>query len=84
MAQLKRKQVRVYLDEAAQEKFDRLVSEIGSLSESSVMTALLTAALDACADNGYRMPLPLRFRINELDRGLNDPKTTKYGVRRPP
>lgn len=65
MGSLKRKQVRVYLDEQTGQQFTRLVTVIGSMSESAVMTVLFSAALDACAENGYRMPLPLKFTINQ-------------------
>lgn len=68
---LKRKQVRIYLDAESEKDFGKLVEAIGSMSESAVMTVLVSAALRACVDRGYRMPLPLKFQIRE---GLEDQK----------
>jgi hypothetical protein len=69
---LKRKQVRIYLDAENQAQFERLVERIGSMSESVVMTALVSSAVEACVEAGYRMPLPLKFQIAEVI-----PETTK-------
>jgi hypothetical protein len=62
---LKRKQVRIYLDAEKQAQFEKLVERIGSMSESVVMTALVSSAVEACVEAGYRMPLPLNFQIEE-------------------
>ena len=60
---LKRKQVRVNLSIEAEEQLSKLHSAIESLSETDIMTTILAAGLKACAQNGYRMPLPLKFKI---------------------
>jgi len=76
---LKPKQVRVYLDETSVEELNALVSKIGSLPESSVTTIILKAALAACVEEGYRMPLPLKFRIVEPIGALNEAsRETRY------
>ena len=66
MTNLKRKQVRIYLDESDQARLDSLVNRIGStLSETTIVTTLLSAALKTCEDEGSRMPLPLAFQFSD-------------------
>jgi hypothetical protein len=67
---LKRKQVRVYLDQSTESHLARLSDRVKSLSESAIVTELLSAALEACARRGYRLHLPLTFEV------LDDPEPT--------
>ena len=70
---LKKKQVRIYLEPEQETQFDKLVESIGSLSETALLTTLVAASLRCCVEAGYRMPLPLKFRIEEESAyGLND------------
>ena len=63
--QLKRKQVRVYLDPDQEKALARVCQIAPTLSESSIMTVLLDGALKAIESNGWKLPLPLRFRVLE-------------------
>ena len=63
--QLKRKQVRVYLDPDQEKALARVCQIAPTLSESSIMTVLLDGALRAIESNGWKLPLPLRFSIVE-------------------
>lgn len=60
---LKRKQVRVYLDDATEANLLEVMKRFPRYNESFVMTELLAAALEACADNGYGFTLPMKFNI---------------------
>lgn len=64
-AQLKRKQVRVYLDPTDEARLERLIKNVATFSESSLMTALLSAALKSCSDAGNRITLPIEFTFKD-------------------
>jgi hypothetical protein len=72
---LKRKQVRVYLDQNAENHLAKLSDRVKSLSESAIVTELLWAALEACAERGYRLHLPLIFEV--VDEPQPSTKTRK-------
>jgi hypothetical protein len=86
-AKKNRKQVRVYLDTEEDEMLTAIVGATeGKLSESDVMTMILSAALKSIRDNDYRFPIPLRFKVPDgadigrhPSRGyvLKDPKGEK-------
>jgi len=62
--QKKGKHVRLYVledDEAPLEK----LSEITGLTQTMVLTVMVSAAIRACVEAGNRLPLPLQFRIIE-------------------
>jgi uncharacterized membrane-anchored protein len=61
--QLKRKQVRVYLDPDHEKALAKVCKLAPTLSESSIMTILLDSALKAVESNGWKIPLPLTFRV---------------------
>jgi|688.fasta_scaffold1663484_1 hypothetical protein len=60
---LKRKQVRIYLDDDDDANFSRLMAEAGKLSEASVMSLIVHAGLKAIEANGFRVELPLRLVV---------------------
>lgn len=62
---MKRKQVRVYLDKDDERRFDDLVKSVAQLSESSLLSLLVHAALEAVEDHGGRISLPLKFHVLE-------------------
>lgn len=62
-APLKRKQVRVYLDEEDHQTLARVVAELPTISESVLMTTILKAGLRCIAANGDRFEMPLEFRF---------------------
>ncbi len=68
---LKRKQVRMYLDEGDEQRLAALSEAIPVLSEAMILSAIVSAGLRACSDGGNRMPLPLHFKILECS-GLED------------
>lgn len=71
-AVLKRKQIRMYLDETDEKHLAALVKAIPVLSEAMIVSAILSAGLKACSDAGNRLPLPLHFEIREGDSRLNE------------
>lgn len=80
-AALKRKQVRMYLDETDEERLAALVKAIPVLSEAMIVSALISAALKATSDAGDRLPLPLNLTINDaaMSARLNEPTSkTSY------
>ena len=61
-AATKRNTYRLYLndeDTAVMKK----AAEVTELSQSELMSKLLSASLKAVAQNGYRFPLPLKLQI---------------------
>lgn len=62
---MKRKQVRVYLDKDDERRFEDLVKSVAQLSESSLLSLLVHAALEAVEDHGGRISLPLKFAVVE-------------------
>ncbi len=59
----KPKQARVYLNEENQAMLEDLTRRLVDLSESQVVTLLLSASLRAVKSNNNQMPLPLVFKI---------------------
>lgn len=62
-AALKRKQIRMYLNDTDEERLAALVKAIPVLSEAMIVSAILSAGLQACSECGNRLPLPLKFQI---------------------
>lgn len=68
----KRKQVRIYLDDATEAHLVEVMKRFPRYSESFIMTDLLAAGLEACAENGYEFSLPLNFHIIGQPQSLNE------------
>ncbi len=68
----KRKQVRIYLDDATEAHLAEVMKRFPRYNESFVMTELLAAGLEACADNGYAFSLPLKFHLISMPHALNE------------
>lgn len=62
-SELKRKQVRMYLDETDEKRLDALSKAIPVLSQAMIVSTILSAGLSACAECGNRLPLPLKFKV---------------------
>lgn len=78
-AALKRKQVRMYLDDADEKRLRALAEAIPVLSEAMIISAILSAGLKACSDAGNRLHLPLGFNISDVSNRLNEPaEKTSY------
>ena len=63
MSALKRKQVRIYLGETAEENLAKMVANIVTQTDTAILTEIVEAGLKACALDGYRLRLPLCFEI---------------------
>jgi hypothetical protein len=64
LAQKMGKPVRIYILEDDKKPLEILAATLG-LSQTSVVTMLLSTALKARIENGIRMPLPLKLKIAE-------------------
>jgi hypothetical protein len=77
----KHRAVRLYLNDENDGTLRKLADEMGpELEESKLASVLLAAALRAVKVNGYKIPLPLRFSIEEETfnpRILKDAPTKK-------
>ncbi len=62
---LKPKVARIYLNEEAAEMTKQAAQEIGDLSESQIISLLVLAGLRAIRANGFRISLPLVFKVAE-------------------
>lgn len=62
MEATKPKQVRIYVDGERRALFEHLVSRTG-LSETGIMTLLISSALDAVKANGGQVSLPLNLCV---------------------
>lgn len=60
----KRNTYRLYLNDEDTALMQR-AAEVTELSQSELMSKLMSAALRAVAKNDYRFPLPLRFAVSE-------------------
>jgi hypothetical protein len=65
MSALKRKQVRIYLGERAEENLAKMVTNIVTQTDTAILTEIVEAGLKACAADGYRLRLPLFFEITD-------------------
>jgi hypothetical protein len=68
----KRKQVRVYLDDATENHLAEVLKRFPRYTESFLMTEILAAGLEACADNSYSFTLPLKFHILSTQGVMNE------------
>lgn len=59
----KRKQVRVYLDKDDVDRFQRLVESVSQLSESTLLSLIVHAALESIDGHGGKFTLPLKFTV---------------------
>ena len=78
MAETKRNTFRLYLNEEDTELMTR-AARTTELSQSELMSKLMSAALRAIARNDNRLPLPLKFQILEglEDLPIREPRQTK-------
>lgn len=60
---LKRKQVRIYLDEEDAPLFEQIAANAGKLSEAALMTMIVSAGLHAIREAGGRITLPLNLSV---------------------
>ena len=59
-----RKQVRFYVDDEDAKILETLMGKLKTLSETDVVTTLLSAGLAACKNHDYRLPsMPIEFEI---------------------
>jgi hypothetical protein len=68
-AALKRKQVRIYLDDEDSPVFDSLLAKSGKLSETALMTMIVSAGLKAIEQGGGRITLPLQLEMASPSSG---------------
>ena len=62
---LKPKQVRMNLNEECQAMFAKLCESASDLPESQLATLLITSALRAVRDQGYKVTVPLRMHVDD-------------------
>jgi hypothetical protein len=70
-----RKQVRVYIDDDDAPLLAEVQKLFGKVTETDVVTALVSASLRAVKENNYRITLPLRLHLfgAESAHRLNEP-----------
>jgi hypothetical protein len=64
-ASFKPKQVRMNLNEECQIMFSRLCESASDLPESQLATLLITSALRAVRDQGYKVTVPLKMHVDD-------------------
>lgn len=79
---LKRKQARINLSPESEKHLASMVESIGSLSETAILTALVDAGLKACAENGNRLHLPLKFKLSDDFSRINEPDKPQTKAKR--
>lgn len=79
-APTKRKQVRIYLDDDAEANLQIIKRGVRTFSESAILTEVVSAALEACAQAG-RLNFPLKFQFVETRVELNEPPP-RYKIRK--
>jgi hypothetical protein len=75
--QKKGKRYWVYLSEQDEQRLNKLVDSIGTLSAFDVLSVIASAGLKASEESGHRLPLPLGFQIHEaapVSYGMNEPR----------
>lgn len=60
----KGKHVRLYILEDDEAPLEKLAGVIG-LTQTAILTILISAGIKACVESGNRLPLPLKFQIVE-------------------
>jgi hypothetical protein len=61
----KPKVARLYLNRENQQMLEELASKVVDLSESQILTLLVTSSLRALKNNGNRFTLPLHLEITQ-------------------
>ena len=64
LTQKKGKHVRLYVLEEDEPLLEKLASATG-LTQTMVLTVIVSAGIKACSQLGNRLPLPLKFQILE-------------------
>jgi hypothetical protein len=64
LTQKKGKHVRLYILEEDEPLLEKLAAATG-LTQTMVLTVVVSAGIKACAADGDRLPLPLKFKIEE-------------------
>lgn len=62
LTQKKGKPARLYILEDDEKLLDKLSQQTG-VAQTTIMTLIVSAGLKCCAENGYRLPLPLKFEM---------------------
>lgn len=76
----KGKHVRLYILEDDELPLEKL-AQATRLTQTAILTILVSAGLKACVEAGNRLPLPLKFEITEGDPQMNEPNP-KYKIRK--
>ena len=63
----KPKRAWLYLSEEDKSRLNKIVNSVGTLNDATVLTMLAAAGLRSCEEIGYRLPLPLKFKVSESD-----------------
>ena len=53
----------MYLNDDDEKRLKGIADAIPVLSEAMIVSAILSAGLKACSENGSRLPLPLNFKF---------------------
>jgi len=64
VSQKKGKHVRLYVLEEDEAPLEKLAETTG-LTQTMILTKLVSAGLKCCTEQGYRLPLPLKFEMAE-------------------
>lgn len=63
MPALKRKQVRIYLDDESERRLGIFAGGVRTFSETQILSELVAAALEACEKAGKGLHFPLTFEV---------------------
>ena len=81
---LKRKQVRIYLNPGMEKLLSELMDKAGTLTESAVMTEILSRALIALSKENYPFGVNLNFRVVDFSRYQKSPQDLVESLHLPP
>ena len=77
----KSRHTRLYINEADEPLLDK-VCEASGLTQTMVMTLLVSSGLKAIQANSYRWAMPLNFRIGESEEAPVRPRSVSLSVKR--
>lgn len=63
----------VYLNEEDQATLKSISAGVPKIKEVDILSALVSASLKACADNGNRLHFPMKLKVADDFTRLNDP-----------
>lgn len=61
----------VYLNEEDQATLKAISDAVPKIKEVDILSALVSASLKACADNGNRLHFPMKLKLADDYRSLN-------------